>query len=108
MKVRILSDLHLEFSDLSLSTVNYDVAILAWILSALMETFTDASYPYWDGEGACLSVLVQLFHLFTINLRHHSNGYGGRGRRLWLNWSRLNIHSTSKTTKPNHGEVIGL
>jgi len=29
MKLRILSDLHLEFSDLSLSTVDYDVAILA-------------------------------------------------------------------------------
>jgi nicotinamide mononucleotide transporter len=44
------------------------------ILSTLMERFTDASYPYWDGSIACLSVLAQ----FLLSRRHLESWY------LWI------------------------
>lgn len=57
----------------------YAVYLLAtlsiWIiLSAVMQTFTDASYPYWDGAIACLSVLAQLL----LSRRHLESWY------LWI------------------------
>lgn len=51
------------------------VTLAAWIiLSALMNRFTDASYPYWDGAIACLSVLAQ----FLLSRRHLESWY------LWI------------------------
>jgi nicotinamide mononucleotide transporter len=51
------------------------IAISGWlVLSILMYRFTDASYPFWDGAIAALSVLAQ----FLLSRRHVESWY------LWL------------------------
>lgn len=51
------------------------ILIIGWLtLSYLMNRFTDASYPYWDGLIACLSVLAQ----FLLSRRHLESWY------LWI------------------------
>lgn len=51
------------------------VAFIGWLaISTLMAAFTDASYPYWDGSVAALSVLAQ----FLLSRRHIESWY------LWI------------------------
>ena len=51
------------------------IALAGWLtLSTLMNSFTDASYPYWDGAIAALSVLAQ----FLLSRRHIESWY------LWI------------------------
>lgn len=51
------------------------VALIGWLtLSTLMSAFTDASYPFWDGAIAALSVLAQ----FLLSRRHIESWY------LWI------------------------
>lgn len=51
------------------------VAFVGWLaLSYLMHNFTNASYPFWDGAIAALSVLAQ----FLLSRRHVENWY------LWI------------------------
>ena len=48
---------------------------VGWLLlSTLMSHFTDASYPYWDGAIAALSVVAQ----FLLSRRHLESWY------LWI------------------------
>ncbi|KAB7616418.1 nicotinamide mononucleotide transporter [Amylibacter sp. SFDW26] len=50
-------------------------AVVGWlILSTLMANLTDASYPYWDGSIAVLSVLAQ----FLLSRRNIESWY------LWI------------------------
>lgn len=51
------------------------VALIGWaLLSTLMASYTDASYPYWDGAVAALSVLAQ----FLLSRRNIESWY------LWI------------------------
>jgi len=50
-------------------------ALVGWLtLSALMHNYTDASFPFWDGAIAALSVLAQ----FLLSRRHIESWY------LWI------------------------
>jgi len=56
-------------------TVYFGIALIGWLaLSSLMSNFTDASYPFWDGAIAALSVLAQ----FLLSRRHIESWY------LWI------------------------
>ena len=51
------------------------IGLFGWLtLSSLMSSFTDASYPFWDGAIAALSVLAQ----FLLSRRHIESWY------LWI------------------------
>ena len=51
------------------------IGLFGWLtLSSLMSSFTDASYPFWDGAIASLSVLAQ----FLLSRRHIESWY------LWI------------------------
>ena len=55
--------------------VYFLIAVIGWLtLSALMHNFTDASFPFWDGAIAALSVLAQ----FLLSRRHIESWY------LWI------------------------
>ncbi|MFQ1702846.1 nicotinamide riboside transporter PnuC [Loktanella agnita] len=50
-------------------------AVIGWLaISTLMARLTDASFPYWDGAVAALSVLAQ----FLLSRRHIESWY------LWI------------------------
>ena len=51
------------------------IGLFGWLtLSSLMSSFTDASYPFWDGAIAAFSVLAQ----FLLSRRHIESWY------LWI------------------------
>lgn len=51
------------------------IAVIGWLtISTLMAQLTDASFPYWDGAVAALSVLAQ----FLLSRRHIESWY------LWI------------------------
>ncbi len=51
------------------------IALVCWLgWSALMGHYTDASFPYWDGAIAVLSMIAQ----FLLSRRHIENWY------LWI------------------------
>jgi nicotinamide mononucleotide transporter len=53
----------------------FTIAITAWLSwSFLMGYYTDASFPYWDGAIAVLSMIAQ----FLLSRRHIENWY------LWI------------------------
>lgn len=55
--------------------IYFGIALIGWlILSTSMSSFTDASYPFWDGAIAALSVLAQ----FLLSRRHIESWY------LWI------------------------
>jgi len=61
--------------DSSIFRIWIGLTVLFWIvLSSLMATFTDASYPYWDGAIAALSVTAQIL----LMRRHLQSWY------LWI------------------------
>jgi len=61
--------------DNSIFRIWIGLTVVFWIvLSSLMATFTDASYPYWDGAIAALSVTAQIL----LMRRHLQSWY------LWI------------------------
>lgn len=71
-----------EYLPRRLYTAYLLVAFAGWLLlSYLMHSYTDASFPYWDGAIAALSVLAQ----FLLSRRHVESWY------LWITVDLLAI-----------------